>query len=162
MAYPRGLPRRYRHHWSKPWGLRARKSRGFHLWCWRRGYVSPNFTKAEWRCKDGTNVPDSLRKNAQRHAFNLERLRKRLNGARLPIMSGYRHPAYNRRIGGASQSRHMQADATDFSTQTVNRIGRNRFFAQANIVFRNGGVGNYPSGSAHCDSRGYRARWRSF
>lgn len=103
-----------------------------------------------------------MRTRARNHAFNLERLRHELGDVSMPILSWYRHPAYNRAIGGASQSRHMSADATDFSRETVNRIGRGRFFSAANKVFAKGGVGDYPSGSAHVDSRGWYARWTSF
>ncbi|MDX6632756.1 MAG: hypothetical protein QOG26_761, partial [Solirubrobacterales bacterium] len=80
----------------------------------------------------------------------------------LPILSPYRTPAYNRQIHGASQSRHMQADATDFAKALVDKLGRSRFMAAANRIFANGGVGVYPWGAVHVDSRGWRARWSSW
>ncbi len=162
MAYPRGLPSRYKRLWDNPTSLLARRSAGFHRAIWNRGFASPHFSKGEFRCKDGTHVPDSLRVNCQRHAFNLERFRKEVGSISLPILSGYRHRAYNDRIGGARSSQHIRATATDFSVQTVNKVGRRRFFAAAEKVFHNGGVGQYPAGSSHLDSRGYRARWSSF
>jgi hypothetical protein len=160
--YPGGLPRRYRRLWRKPWARRGRFSPRYRHWLDRHGYITPHFRWSEAACKDGTHVPPSLRRNAIRHGWNLERFRHRLGDRPLRIISWYRHPAYNRKIGGASKSRHMSADATDYPREFVNAVGRNRFFREADVVFRNGGVGNYPAGSAHTDSRGWRSRWRSF
>ena len=160
--YPKGLPKRYRWHWDHPWSLRARQHRGFKRWLREHGYLSPNFSLAEARCKDGTPVPRSLRVAAQRHAFNLERLRHALGDRPISIISWYRHAAYNRRIGGASRSKHVAAIATDHSTQWVNRMGRSRVRYHGNRIFANGGMGTYPAGSMHFDTRGYKARWSSF
>lgn len=159
---PSGLPAKYRYHWTHPWTEKARKSLGFRRWCKKLGYLSPNFPTRESKCKDGTPVPRHLSYRCRQHAFKLEKFRHACGDKSLPVLSWYRTRAYNRRIGGASQSRHIQADATDFSRQTVESIGRRKFFQVAEAIFAGGGVGDYPSGSAHLDSRGYRARWRSF
>lgn len=156
------VPSRYRRHWARPWTPQAKRSPGFRLWLSRQGLLTPHFSYADAACKDGTPIPKWMRHRARNHAFNLERFRHAMGDRPLPVLSWYRHPAYNRRIGGASQSRHMKGDATDFSRQTVNGLGRNRWFAIADVIFANGGVGDYPVGSAHLDSRGYRSRWRSF
>lgn len=159
---PRGLPRRFWHHWRFPWGARARNSGAFHRWLWQHGQLSPHFSRAEWACHDGQAIPDSLRKNAQRHAFNMERLRHELGDIPIPTISPYRDPAYNAKIGGASESEHMDADATDHSKEWVESVGRNRFIKAAEKVFAKGGLGTYPWGAFHVDSRGYRARWSSW
>lgn len=151
-----------RRFWKRPWMRAARRSHKFKRLLLEHGYLSPHFTLADAKCHDGTPVPSSMRHDAQRHAFNLERFRHQIGDRPLPVLSWYRDPAYNRAIGGATASKHMLAIATDFTTQLVNAIGRSRFFSIANRVFSNGGVGDYPSGSAHLDSRGYRARWTSF
>jgi len=153
---------RWRKYWKHPYSFRARHSRKFKKFCWSRGYVSPNFTRAEWACSDGTPVPYRLRKNAQRQAFNLELVRHKLGDRPIGGISYYRTSSYNRQIGGATASRHVYADATDFSVETVTRFGRNKFLAVAEKVYGRGGVGSYPSGSVHLDSRGYRARWNSW
>lgn len=168
MAYPTRLPLRYRPLWSHPWWRIARRNKGFRRWLLGHGYLSPHFKVSEAACHDGTPVPRSdpqrgyLRHKAQHHAFNLERLRHRLGGKPLRILSWYRTPSYNAQIGGASESRHMFADATDFDVSFVNSFGPGVFDREADRVFSNGGFGQYPGGSRHTDSRGYRARWSSF
>lgn len=162
--YPEGLKEKYRDWWDKPWTVKARRFRnhGFHRNLNELGRLTPNFTFAEVACHDGTPLPRRYRWRMRKHCFKLEQFRHAVGDKSMPILSGYRTPAYNAEIGGASQSRHMSGDATDFSSQTVNRIGNVRFFQVAEAIFQNDGVGDYPSGSAHLDSRGYRARWRSF
>lgn len=157
-----GRYHRFRRYWRKPWTRRARRSKKFKLFCWKHGFVSPHFTRDEWASKDGKVVPWRLRGNAQRHAFNLERMRHQLGDKPLGGLSYYRSPEHNTAVGGASQSRHVQADACDFSVETVNKFGRTRFLAVVEKVFSDGGVGNYPGGNVHVDSRGYRARWSSW
>lgn len=154
--------KRLMRHWRKPWTLRARRSWRFRRALSRSGLITPHFSWAEASCKDGTHVPKRLRRGARRHAWNLERFRHAIGNRRLQPISWYRTPSYNRRVGGASQSKHMQAVATDFDRATVERIGRSKWFTTADKIFKRGGVGNYPAGSAHLDSRGYKARWRSF
>lgn len=149
----------FRHMWKHPYGRLARRSKRFHRFCWGKGYVSPNFTRAEWGSKDGTPVPIHLRANAQRQAFKCEQLRHVLGDKPLGALSYYRSPAHNAAVGGASQSRHMQADACDWSVETINSFGRSRFEAAINKIWANNGIGHYPSGSAHTDARPYRARW---
>ena len=160
-SIPAWVPERHRERWQKPWQQSASRSASFRGLLWRRGFLSPNFARDEARCNDAANtpVPDRLRTNAQRHAFNLERLRHELGDTPLPVLSWYRTPAHNAAVGGASHSRHMQADASDFTTQLVDSLGRARFDAACQRIWSNGGFGRYPAGSRHSDSRGSRARW---
>lgn len=158
--YPKSLPRSLQPHWRRPWGLRARHSRKFHTWLGRHGYLSPHFRKEEAACKDGTFVPYSLIHNARKHAFNLERLRHALNDNPVRIISWYRTPSYNYAVGGASQSKHVEALATDHPVEWVKK--HPNFEKYAEKYFANGGIGAYPGGNRHLDSRGYRARWSAF
>lgn len=160
--YPAGLPVKYRYAWDHPYRQRPRLNVGFRTWLDKHGYLTPNFTKQEARCKCGTWVPDNLLRDARNHAFNLERLKHELGGVAMPVLSWYRPGWYNRQIGGATYSQHINAVATDFTREWVERVGRSRFNAAADKVFRNGGVGRYPAGSVHVDTRGYRARWTTF
>lgn len=158
------LPRghKYRGYWKNPWGRKAQRSRGFKKFCWKHGFVSPNFTRAEWASKDGAAVPDSLRKNAQRQAFKCERLRHSLGDEPIGALSYYRSPAHNAAVGGASQSRHMSADACDWSAQTIARFGVERFRAECARIWAKNGIGSYPGGSIHTDARPWYARWTSW
>jgi uncharacterized protein YcbK (DUF882 family) len=113
------------------------------------------------------------RRNAKRHAANLERLRSAVNEARrlkglaptgIRVLSWARSFEHNRQVGGATYSQHLFFDATDIALQEIERLmpwasGRHDFDALLERVFANGGVGLYPAGNRHVDSRGHRARW---
>lgn len=156
---PNWLPDKYAEEWRRPWNDYGSPFKDL---IWRHGYISPNFTRAEGKCKCGTAIPDSLRGNAQRQGANLEKLRHKLGDISMPPLSWYRPQWYNQQIGGASQSRHIQADATDFDVSFIQRVGTAKFDHAADAVYSQGGFGQYPGGSRHVDSRGYRSRWTSF
>jgi hypothetical protein len=164
VAAPRWLENdQQREYWRKPWTVPTdtRKATRFKKLLREHGYLSPHFKIREARCHDAaeTPVPARLLPRAQRHAFNLERLRHELGDVPLSPLSWYRTPAHNAAVGGASESRHMKADGTDFDVAVVNAIGTAKFDRAAEKVFDQGGFGRYPSGSRHVDSRGTRARW---
>lgn len=156
------VPKRYRDHWRRPWTRKAKYSPGFRLWLARNKRLSPHFTYAEAACNNGEPIPRRLRSRARNHAFNLERFRHEIGDRDIAPISWYRTRAYNTAIGGASKSQHVHAVATDFDRETVERVGRARWNRAAEKVFKTGGVGDYPAGSVHLDSRGWRARWTSF
>ncbi|HEY3434203.1 MAG TPA: D-Ala-D-Ala carboxypeptidase family metallohydrolase [Solirubrobacterales bacterium] len=153
----------HRELWRRPWTVPSdpRKAADFKRLLLKHNHLSPHFTLAEAACHDAarTPVPRGLLDQAQGHAFNLERLRHELGDVSLPILSWYRTDAHNDAVEGASESRHLKADGTDFTVATVQRIGTAKFDRAAEKVFANGGFGRYPSGSRHVDSRGSRARW---
>lgn len=159
---PNWLPDRFAECWRKPWTDAAMSSVAFRDLLWAHGYASPNFTEKETRCKRGDRVPSHLVTGCQSQAFMLEKCRHELGDVSLPALSWFRPADYNALIGGATNSRHIQADATDFDVGTVNRIGQSRFDAVFDKVYANDGFGQYPSGSRHGDNRGYKARWTSF
>lgn len=158
---PAWVPEQHWRKWQRPWEPAAARSNAFRDLCWSHGYLSPHFSRKEAACNDPahTALPTSLRANAQRQAFNLERLRHELGDKPLPILSWYRTRAWNAHVGGAVDSRHLHGDATDFTVQTVNSFGAARFDGACEKVYAKGGFGRYASGSRHCDSRGSRARW---
>lgn len=74
--------------------------------------ISPHFTLAEMACKDGS---DEVLYSTELISM-LEKLRD-YGGFIIHINSGYRTPAYNRKIGGASKSQHTLGTAADISVR---------------------------------------------
>jgi hypothetical protein len=121
---------------------------------------SAHFNLAEFRCRDGTDVPERFRGNVQQLMDNLEILRSELGDNSIRVNSGYRTPAYNQSINGSRQSRHMCGQAADIRVnsyipiQVADTI--ESLIGQSRMV--QGGLGRYPS-FIHYDVRGTRARW---
>lgn len=78
--------------------------------------ISPHFTLGEFASKDGA---DLVKYSTDLLAL-LEELR-RFGGFTIEINSGYRTASYNRAIGGASKSQHVEGTAADI---TVKRDGQ--------------------------------------
>ena len=121
--------------------------------------LEKNFILAEFKCKDGTGVPPELLENVRKLAKNLQVLREHL-GRPVRIISGYRSPKYNRRIGGARRSQHMCAKAADIKVTGMTPVE-----VKAVIVdlikqgkMATGGIGLYRT-FTHYDTRGWNARW---
>src|SRR4051794_26311569 len=76
----------------------------------RSARPSTHFRWSEFRCHDGTPAPgfahDDLRRLCRRY---LEPLRRRYGP--VWIISGYRTPEHNERVGGAPQSYHVYREA---------------------------------------------------
>ena len=153
-------------------------------------WVSDHYRMRDFQCKlDGTTKFLILRPEA---LVKLEILQHELETQhglrfdRFTVMSGYRTPYYNSRIGNeTSYSRHLYGDAMDIyidqdrngSMDDVNRDGRvdagdARFVLRVAEQIDNsaewgwlkGGAGVYHANSAHgpylhVDARGYVARW---
>jgi len=84
------------------------------------------------------------------------------------IVNGFRHPAYNEKVGGASKSRHILGEALDLRINDINGDGRRTQkdkqivldLLEKQIIKNKGGIGRYPGTmSVHFDVRGYKARW---
>lgn len=74
--------------------------------------LTPHFHINEFSCKDGSAVPAHLLSNVRALAVNLEIIRASF-GVPVIINSGYRTPSYNKFVGGAVGSQHLQANAVD-------------------------------------------------
>lgn len=74
--------------------------------------LTRNFNSSEFACKDGTTVPSALLGNLQELAENLQVLRDAF-GVPIIIRSGFRSVSYNKKIGGAKDSYHLRAMASD-------------------------------------------------
>jgi uncharacterized protein YcbK (DUF882 family) len=121
--------------------------------------LTKNFHIDEFRCKDGTPVPEHLYNNVLKLAVNLQVLRDTIK-VPIRVNSGYRTETHNRKIGGARRSTHLTALASDIVVQgftprqvmsiieTLIKEGR----------MEDGGLKSYNS-FVHYDCRGKRARW---
>lgn len=74
------------------------------------GDLSPHFSRSEFDCHDG-----QIAHPAPELVQRLELLRS-ATGRPCRIVSGYRDAAYNARIGGARDSRHIHNDAADLES----------------------------------------------
>ena len=122
--------------------------------------LSKNFKKSEFKCRDGTEVPDELMDNLRELVENLQIIRDHINKPML-IISGYRTPKYNRRIGGAKRSQHMKAKAADIVVRGVKPQEMREVIVSLikEGKIKKGGVGLYRS-FVHYDVRGRNTRWK--
>lgn len=122
--------------------------------------LSKNFKKSEFKCRDGTDVPDELMPNLLELVENLQIIRDHI-GKPIHVISGYRTPKYNRRIGGARKSQHMKAKAADIIIRGMSPVEVRAIII--NLIkekkIKKGGVGLYKS-FVHYDVRGWNARWK--
>jgi hypothetical protein len=77
-------------------------------------------------------------------------------GAPIKVNSWYRDPVTNRRVGGASQSRHMVGDAVDFH---IPGVSLKDVYDRLDPWWASRGGLARGQGFVHIDGRGYRARW---
>jgi uncharacterized protein YcbK (DUF882 family) len=124
--------------------------------------LEKNFLLHEFRCKDGTGVPEELMENVKKLARNLQVLRDHLKRP-ITVMSGYRTPAYNKKCGGAPKSQHLLATAADLIVSGMTSLEVRDAIIQLikEGKMDSGGVGIYPT-FVHYDVRGRNARWGSY
>ncbi len=151
--------------------------------------LSPGFSLGQFLCKQTATFPKYVVLNESLlvllEAILQEAKSRGHNIDTLGIISGYRTPYYNRKIGNVANSRHVYGDALDFfidedrngRMDDLNKDGQlNR--TDIDVLFKLvedvkartenallvGGVGRYyqtsrHGGFVHVDTRGYRARW---
>jgi hypothetical protein len=127
------------------------------------GQLSPHFNLSEFHCHDGTRVPAAAVPALKRLCVDyLEPMRARFGEAH--VLSGYRHRAYNKRIGGATLSQHIYdlGPASVAADVWFKRGTPAEWAAFARKIAdgrRVGGVGRYDrSGFVHVDN-GPRRDW---
>lgn len=121
--------------------------------------LTANFDLSEFQSKDGASFPAGVIENIEELAANLQVLRDHLKQP-ISINSGYRSPAHNRKVGGATASQHVLGKAADIvvegftpkqvavAIETLIGIGR----------MKQGGLSAYAT-FTHYDVRGEKARW---
>jgi uncharacterized protein YcbK (DUF882 family) len=123
--------------------------------------LTKNFAKSEFESHDGAVMPDDVQKNIIELAVNLQTLRDKVN-ATIKINSGYRSPAWNKKVGGVQDSQHVLGKAADIVVQgfTPIQIAQTIEALIAAGKMKQGGIGIYPN-FVHYDVRGTKARWRA-
>ena len=124
--------------------------------------LEENFKLQEFRCKDGTDVPEDLMENVEKLAKNLQVLRDYIQKP-ITIISGYRTPEYNKKCGGVKRSQHLLAKAADIIVRDMTSLEVRDTIIQLikEGKMDPGGVGIYPT-FTHYDVRGRNARWGSY
>jgi uncharacterized protein YcbK (DUF882 family) len=122
--------------------------------------LTPHFWLDEFSCRDGTPVPARWLARVTCLAEQLEVLRAELGGKVIKVNSGYRHPAYNRGVGGGKTSQHLYARAADIVVRGVpaRKVHATILRLVREGRMRNGGVGRYAT-FTHYDIRPKPARW---
>jgi uncharacterized protein YcbK (DUF882 family) len=131
-----------------------------------RHRLSPHFVVEEFDCHDGTKVM-ARDYNGLEYLCKtyLEPLRRKYGS--VTVNSGFRTAAYNRRIGGASQSFHIYTihDGNDQAADITCARGtpadwhRTLNWIRQHKRGGKGGLGLYRT-FVHCDIRDYKADWR--
>ena len=120
--------------------------------------LTKNFQLSEFNCNDGTAVPEKLVPNVMELAINLQVIRDEI-GEGITILSGYRSPAWNKKVGGKPGSYHMKAMAADLSVKglTPKKLHTVILKLIKEQKIKDGGLGLYP-GFVHYDI-GPSRRW---
>lgn len=121
--------------------------------------LTDNFSKSEFECRDGSEMPEEVFNNVRKLAANLQVIREEI-GKSIRINSGYRSPYYNKRIGGVSRSQHLLGTAADLDPAGMTAKELHtvilRLIEEGRI--EEGGVGLYRT-FCHYDIRKTKARW---
>ena len=114
-------------------------------------YLSKNFKVSEFKCNDGSDtvlISDKL-------VDLLQKIRDHF-GVAVVINSGYRTSAYNKKVGGVSNSQHVKGTAADIVVKCVDPLTVGQYVEY--IMPDHGGIGVYQT-FTHVDVRSNRSRW---
>ena len=122
--------------------------------------LTKNFSKSEFDCKCGCEMPQKLIPNVQKLANQLQVIRDRVN-VPIKINSAYRCPEHNAMVGGVKTSMHLHAKASDivikgYSNDDVADLIE-ELIASGDIL--QGGLGRYNTFTHYDIRRGNKARW---
>lgn len=113
--------------------------------------LSANFKAKEMACKDGSDVifvsPELM--------DILQKIRDHFKSP-VTITSGYRTPAYNKKIGGATYSQHTYGTAADIKVRGIKPKAVAQFVET--LMPNTGGIGIYKN-FTHIDVREVKSRW---
>lgn len=128
----RSFQRGYTFKYLRPDGLAGPKTIPQIKNCVRKGgRASAHFKFREFKSKGNGDI-----KVNRKLITGLEKLRSAMGNKPMTIISGYRDPAHNRRVGGARESQHLKGNAADISQSygaTVTRVKSLRYFTGIGI-----------------------------
>ena len=121
--------------------------------------LTRNFSKWEFECKDGSEMPATVLGNVNKLAHALQVIRDVIQEP-IGITSSYRSLEYNRTIGSTDTSQHVLGKAADLQIDGVEPLELYEiieFLIDLEHIPQ-GGLGLYNT-FVHYDIRGYEARW---
>lgn len=116
--------------------------------------LSKNFKVKEFACKDGSDyilIDDEL-------VDILQKIREHF-GKPVTITSAFRNSAYNKKIGGVSNSQHTKGTASDIKVAETLPSDVAKYVEY--LLQGKGGIGLYSS-FVHVDTRAKRSRWTNY
>lgn len=114
-------------------------------------YLSDNFKVKEFACNDGSDtvlISGDL-------VDLLQKIRDHF-GVAVTINSGYRTSAYNKKVGGATNSQHVKGTAADIVAKGIDPLTVAQYAEY--LMPNSGGIGVYQT-FTHVDVRANRSRW---
>lgn len=120
--------------------------------------LTPNFKKSEFDSKDGACMPNDVLQNIANLAKEIQVIRD--HAGAIQINSGYRSPAHNKKVGGVSNSQHVQGKAADLKPLKVSVKALYDLIIKLikEKKIKDGGVGIYDT-FVHYDIGGAGRRW---
>ena len=124
--------------------------------------LTNNFSKSEFNCKCGCEMPNDVLDNIKLLAIQLQTIREYV-GQPIKINSAYRCELHNSIIGGVKTSQHILGKASDITINTftpdeVVDVIENLLVNEMLGSFYIGGLGRYNT-FTHLDIRSCKARW---
>jgi uncharacterized protein YcbK (DUF882 family) len=121
--------------------------------------MTKNFSKEEFDCNDGSEMPINIYHNMVKVANQLQTLRDYI-GKPIQVNSAWRSEEYNASIGGVKNSQHIMGRAADIVIKGMTPIEVSKIIEEliSKGDMLQGGLGIYSS-FVHYDIRGEKARW---
>ncbi len=121
--------------------------------------MTKNFSKEEFDCNDGSEMPINVYHNMVKVANQLQTLRDYI-GKPIQVNSAWRSEEYNASIGGVKNSQHIMGRAADIVIKGMTPIEVSKIIEEliSKGDMLQGGLGIYSS-FVHYDIRGTKARW---
>lgn len=122
--------------------------------------LTENFSLDEFKSKDGSAFPAEVVQNLAILAEQLQALRDEVKKP-ITVLSGYRSPAHNLKIGGAKESFHVKGMASDLQVSGMKPAELAEVIEKLikEGKMKQGGIGIYPT-FVHYDFRNKKIRWK--